>query len=636
MTPRGWTFRVAPRPDSRGGDETLLAGMRFRVKIGLVLLAVGVLPVALLGFASWTVSRDELQRTVGRMQTQAAGDLALFADRFVSTSVERLRLAVAPILFDDYSLSELSAVLSIPYRQLPFVSILAVVNEESAPVAGPVFVDRAEDGDPGREPIAPADLDLFVAHLPHAPPQNGATALSEPYRRDGPLKLAVALRIGARRTLAAEVSLRDVEARLAELSSPTSVAYLVDPRGEPVAGVKGQLTPDERHLSELGFARHMAWSRLLYRSDGQRWLAAFSPVPKLGWGAVVAQPMAVAFRAAEKLRVYTIWAAVASLAVALFIGVLLERTVTQPVARLSRAAAAIAEGRHDDLPAPARGGDELADLARAFSHMAGEIRRRDVEIHGWNRELQNRVEERTQELKAAEDQILRTRRLAALGSLGAGLAHELNNPMTAIVGYLAILRKQLPPGSPHADMIAAAQEQAARVTRVVEELRSFADQERTTQGQRFPLQKPVQDALALHEHRFRAAGIRVTTRFEERLPDAQGDPVQIQQVVTHLLDNAINAMPGGGALEVTLSSVAGDALRLRISDTGKGIPVTIRERIFDPFFTTKDDPERLGLGLSVSHSIVEAHHGKIVVDSAEGAGAAVTVLLPAAAAAHLA
>jgi signal transduction histidine kinase len=208
--------------------------------------------------------------------------------------------------------------------------------------------------------------------------------------------------------------------------------------------------------------------------------------------------------------------------------------------------------------------------------------------------------------------------------------------MTAIVGYLAILRKQLPADGPAAEMILAAQEQASRVTRVVEELRSFADQERTIHGQPFPLRRPVQDALSLYEGRFRAAGIRVTTRFDDPLPDAQGDPVQIQQVVAHLLDNAINAMPAGGALEVTVNSIAGDALRLRIADTGKGIPVTIRERIFDPFFTTKDDPERIGLGLSVSHSIVEAHHGRIVVDSAEGVGAAVTVLLPAATAAHLA
>lgn len=610
--------------------------MRFRLKIGLVLLAVGVLPVAFLGFASWVVAKDELQRTVGRMQTQAAGDLALFADRFVATSVERLRLAVGPVLSADYSAGELSSVLSLPYRQLSFVSILAVVNDDGVPVAGPIYVERAEGDDKAREPIAPADLDLFVSHLPRAPADEGATALSAPYRRSGPLKLAVALRMGAGRSLAAELSLREVEDRLAELTSPASAAYLVDAQGEPFAGVKGALTADERKLSQVGFQKELAWSRLLRRQDGQPWLAAFSPVPHLPWGAVVAQPTSAAFRAAERLRFYTAWAAAAAVAVAFLIGALLERTVTRPVARLSRAAASIAAGRLDDLPPPEPGGDELADLDRAFGHMAGEIRRRDQEIHGWNRELQKRVDERTAELKAAEDQILRTRRLAALGSLGAGLAHELNNPMTAVVGYLAILRKQSAPGSPQADMLAAAQEQAGRVTKVVEELRSFADQERTTQGQRFPLEKPLRAALALYQHRFRAAGIRVTTRIEAPLPEAQGDPVQLQQVVSHLLDNAVNAMPGGGELDVSLGTIDGDALRLRIADTGKGIPATIRERIFDPFFTTKDDPGRLGLGLSVSHSIVEAHHGRIVVDSAEGSGAAVTVLLPAASGAHLA
>ncbi len=129
--------------------------------------------------------------------------------------------------------------------------------------------------------------------------------------------------------------------------------------------------------------------------------------------------------------------------------------------------------------------------------------------------------------------------------------------MTAVVGYLAILRKQSAPESPQAEMLAAAQEQAGRVTRVVEELRSFADQERTTQGQRFSLEKPLRAALALYQHRFRAAGIRVTTRIEAPLPEAQGDPVQLQQVVSHLLDNAVNAMPGGGELDVSLGSIDG-------------------------------------------------------------------------------
>jgi signal transduction histidine kinase len=344
--------------------------------------------------------------------------------------------------------------------------------------------------------------------------------------------------------------------------------------------------------------------------------------------------MAVAFGAAERLRFYTVTWAAAGLVLALGLGALLARRVTLPVQRLSRAAAAIAAGDYGGR-VEARGRDEIGDLARAFGRMTEEIRRRDEEIHAFNEELQERVEQRTAELKTAQDQILRTRRLAALGSLGAGLAHELNNPMTAITGYLAILRRQLPPGA-QADMIASAQEQAARVARVVEDLRSFADQERAVSGNRFSLRRTVNSALSLYEDRLRAAGIVLERRFDETLPDAQGDAVQIQQVVAHLVENAINAMPVGGTLRVSLGTVDGDALRLQIVDTGSGIPPTIRERIFDPFFTTKGQVGQVGLGLSVSHSIVEAHHGRILVESDEGTGAAITVLLPSATAAHLA
>ena len=110
----------------------------------------------------------------------------------------------------------------------------------------------------------------------------------------------------------------------------------------------------------------------------------------------------------------------------------------------------------------------------------------------------------------------------------------------------------------------------------------------------------------------------------------------MQEAVGHLLQNAIAAMPQGGKLRVSLSDVDGDALRLSVSDTGKGIPSSMRDRIFDPFFTTKEQPSHVGLGLSISHRIVEAHHGKLLVDSAEGSGATFTIVLPAAAAAaHL-
>jgi signal transduction histidine kinase len=604
-----------------------------------VLLAAGVLPVALLGLVSYTVSRDELQRTVGRMQEKAAEDLALFTERFVSNAFENLRLSTSTVYLEDLSQKEQSQVLGVPYHALKFISIIAIVDDENAPVAGPMYESRPER-DPdlaGRVPINLDDLDTFARRLPPPVDKIGAMAWSEPYRgRVGPPRVAVTFRMGSKRSLAAEIVLSDVVQRLAELSSETGVAYLVDARGEVIAhgGVDPTVTPDERRLSTVGFPRGAPWSALVHRSDSVRWLAAFAPVHRYGWGAIVAQPMAVAFSAADKLRFYTVGWSLVALVVAIAVGWLLSTRVTRPVQRLSRAAVAIAGGDYN-TPVEASGKDEIADLGRAFARMTGEIRRRDEEIRGWNRELQRRVEERTQELKTAQDQILRTRRLAALGSLGAGVAHELNNPMTAITGYLAILKKQLGKGE-HADMIARAQEQASRVSRVIEDLRSFADQERVSHGQRFSLVRPVRAALDLYEDRLRAAKIDVRTRFDERLPDTQGDPVQIQQVVAHLVENAINAMPKGGTLEVSLRSVDGDALRLRIADSGKGIPNTIKERIFDPFFTTKDQAGRVGLGLSVSHSIVEAHHGQIVVESEEGTGAAFTVLLPAATVAHLA
>jgi signal transduction histidine kinase len=557
--------------------------------------------------------------------------------------VENLRLSAAALPLEDssgFARWEIAKMLAIPYRQLPFVSILAIVDDHKVPVAGPAF-ERRPDRDPalaGREPVGDADLERFSAHVPVPPPAVGATTLSEPYRAEsGPLRIAVAHRLARDRSIVAEVVLRDVETRIAELSA-TGIAYVVDGRGRLLAHGGGGdeiLTAEESRLAGDGAASGKGSARVVARADGEEWLAAWAPVRRYGWGTVVAQPARVALRAAERLRFYTVAWAAAGLCLAAALGTLLARRVTLPVQRLSRAAGAIAAGEWG-ATVDARGNDEIADLGRAFSRMTQELRRRDGEIRELNQDLLRRVDERTAELKAAQDQILRTRRLAAIGSLGAGLAHELNNPMTAVTGYLAILKKQAPPGTQEAEMLARAQEQAGRVARIVEDLRSFADQERQVPGQRFALARTVDAALSLYEDRLRASGIVLTRKVEEPLPEAQGDPVQIQQVVAHLVENAINAMESGGKLDVQVGTVDGDALRLRISDTGRGIPATLRERIFDPFFTTKEREGQVGLGLALSHSIVEAHHGRIVVESEEGAGAAFTVLLPAAAAAHLA
>jgi signal transduction histidine kinase len=215
------------------------------------------------------------------------------------------------------------------------------------------------------------------------------------------------------------------------------------------------------------------------------------------------------------------------------------------------------------------------------------------------------------------------------------VAHELNNPLTAIAGLVALARGDLE-GTPHAETLRLVQEQTRRVSKIVADLRVFAESERSSAGRRFALDGPIRFALEQHGDELRARNIVLSTDVRPGLREAQGDPAQIGQVVSHLVRNAIQAMPAGGELRIALTDVAGDALKLTVSDTGKGIPAVLHERIFDPFFTTKAEPGQVGLGLSLAHSIVEAHHGKLFVDSAEGRGATFTIVLPAAAlAAHL-
>jgi len=602
--------------------------MSFRARLFAFLALTGVLPVALLGWLSFSLHRAEVERTVGRAQLSVAAEAARNVERTIAAAVDGLRLSVGALPLEQLSNAELAAILRIPYRQLPALGAVALLGNDGKLLATPVYERDAEKPDAFSE----VDLQALLRHAPVTLAGQTGTALGAPYRGStGTTRLPVALRLDRVRLLAAELSLKEIAARLSQLPG---TAFLAGPAGTALAG-PAELSPDETQLAAAVVASRAPVARLVRHPDGSEWLAAAAPVGAMGWAVGVAQPAATAFSGAVRVRDYTVfWAAVALLLTAV-LGALLSRGLSQPVRELSQGVTALAEGRYDQT-VQVDSGDELGQLADGFNRMSREIRRRDEEIRAWNAELQQRVDHRTAELKMAQDQILRTRRLAAIGSLGAGIAHELNNPLTAVSGLISLARKQLGESSPQADTLKQALEQARRVSKIVGDLRQFAEQERTYGGRRFPLSQPVQGALDLYAGELREKRIEVRQELKDGVREAQGDPMQIQQVVAHLLQNAIAAMPEGGELRIGLTDIAGDALKLTVSDSGKGIPTDMRERIFDPFFTTKDGAAGVGLGLSISHSIVEAHHGQLLVDSAPGGGATFTILLPAAApAAHL-
>jgi signal transduction histidine kinase len=611
---------------------SVVVPVRFASRLMWVLVLVGVVPVVVLGGLSFRANRDALLSTVGGLQVQAAEDLARDCNQLVLGRVDELRQTVEYLPLDTMPSEDVSKVLSIPLRQLGSLNLLALVDARSLATVHTVFTEQDEN----RQRVTKASLDLFYSRAPVQAALATGAAVGPPYLSPetpgGRVALAVRTRESPPRLLAAELALTELERRVADLAWDGVRAFIVDAHGAAVVHALPQHEapgPEERALVAEGLLQGKPQVRTVRAADGTEYLAAFAPVPDLGWGVVVARKASEAFAPAERVRRYTLfWALLALLATSV-LGIVLARGVSRPVARLAEGVTALAEGRYTQR-VPEQGRDELGQLARSFNRMADELQRRETELRTLSEELQHRVDERTRELREAQEQIARTRRLAAIGSLGAGFAHELNNPLTAIMGLLFLANEQVPPDSALSRHLKCSLEQARRMASIIQELRLLTVQEQSSAGRPLDMAQVVRAALEEMREPLEARGITSSCSFAEPLPLVPGHPEQLQKVVAHLLQNALTAMPSGGQLTVELSAVEGGAVCLRVRDTGKGIPEALRERIFDPFFTTKDEPGRVGLGLSVVHRLVDAHHGRILVESAEGQGSTFTVFLPGA------
>lgn len=285
---------------------------------------------------------------------------------------------------------------------------------------------------------------------------------------------------------------------------------------------------------------------------------------------------------------------VLAIALAAILGFVLIRSIRGRLERLRQGAASIAKG---DLSTRIRlgGDDEFSDLAETFNQMAA-----DLERH--------------------QDAAVRSQKLATVGQIAAGVAHEINNPLGVILGYVKLMRKN-----------PALMEQAGEEIRIVEDeahqcqliVRELLDLARPPQFEGAPLN--LFDLVRDSVERLGEAG-RPTAGIEldcSGAPLVRGDSTQLREVIANLLNNAIEA----GSERVEVNVLAHDGtVRLEVADTGAGMENAVRERAFDPFFTTK--PRGTGLGLAISQAIVHAHGGEIAIDSAPGAGTRIRIELP--------
>jgi signal transduction histidine kinase len=254
-----------------------------------------------------------------------------------------------------------------------------------------------------------------------------------------------------------------------------------------------------------------------------------------------------------------------------------------------------------------------------------------AELDALNHSLEEKVAERTRLLEAKNRELLRTQeelvrkeQLAAVGSLAAGVAHEINNPAAIIRGNGEVLRRRLATGGGGAEEIGEILKQTERISRITQGLLVFA-REQALQQKEVPLHPLLDDILAQAPHQTPLGRVEVVRRFGEELPTLTGDREKLRQVFTNLVLNALQAMDGAGTLTVATRQKEG-MLEVRVADTGPGIPPEVKARIFNPFFTTRRSGT--GLGLSVSYGIVQALGGSIEVESEPGAGAVFSVRLP--------
>ena len=226
-------------------------------------------------------------------------------------------------------------------------------------------------------------------------------------------------------------------------------------------------------------------------------------------------------------------------------------------------------------------------------------------------------------------QFIRQERLASLGQLVSGVAHELNNPLAGISAHAQLLDRAIAKGDDAREAARIISAEALRASKIVGKLLTFV---RQSDAERIPVDLNVvlRDTIELRAHGLREREIALVTRFDERLPPVEGDPSQLQQVFVNLLANAEHAVLDADPprrIDVVTEQMAGK-VRVLVSDSGIGIPPEHIDRIFNPFFTTKPRGSGTGLGLSISDGIVREHGGRLFVQSTPGAGTTFLVELP--------
>lgn len=349
---------------------------------------------------------------------------------------------------------------------------------------------------------------------------------------------------------------------------------------------------------------------LEFEEDGVAMIGAYAPMADGSLWATITVPSSVVYLTARELLSNLTIGALLLFAVAAIASLIFARRLSRPLEHLTEAAERVGKGEFE-VVVEATSSDEIGALSHSFNQMTDELRERDVKLAGANAAL------------------VQSEKLAAFGQLGAGIAHEVKNPLAGILGYAQLTLRKLDEDSPFKKNLDIIESETRRCTEIISNLLKFARQESAVM-EPTDINEVVDAALQIVDHQLGVNNVKVHKELAADLPACDANANQLQQAIMNFAINAQQAMGSdGGNLVLRTHAGPGDEVVIEIEDDGPGIPDDIKANIFEPFFTTKPAGQGTGLGLSVTHGIIHDHGGSIRIEDVEGGGTRFLVSLPA-------
>jgi signal transduction histidine kinase len=352
---------------------------------------------------------------------------------------------------------------------------------------------------------------------------------------------------------------------------------------------------------------------LEYSQDGRKVVGGFAPVDmgKLLIGVEIQKT--AAYLTARELLENLMVVSFVLLIISALLGIIWSKRFTKPIERLSAAAKVVGKGDFDINVESSNSRDEIGELADSFNKMAFELDTRAKALH------------------EAQSALIQSEKLAAFGQLGAGIAHEVKNPLAGILGFAQLSLRKVEKDNPLHKNLLTIEKETKRCKTIIDNLLKFARQEKVA-FELTNINDVVEESISIMDHQLGIHKVKVKKELAVDLPQIMSNGNQIQQILMNFMLNAEQAMNGEpGLITFTTHLLNESTMELRIQDNGPGIPEDIQAKIFDPFFTTKPAGKGTGLGLSVSYGIIKDHKGDIRVESTPGQGTTFVITFPIAA-----